>query len=230
MVYIKNYQPIYFHNKKCGLPDWVPSINNYYAPLNTNSWFDMNFCENPNKSPIKYYLVDAPIIPEESFKQQMKTIKRRKFDKKPEFIYTRKIRIYPTDEQKVILDEWFWAATRMYNLTVKFIRNIIYNDHRLNNPSTINDILINFPFRDVLKDDRDKIMKSMKNPIVGHLLDEIIAQVVSNYKAATSNMIAGNIKKFEYIYLEIHQRKIYSQESKVQDFLMDDFVLELSKK
>ncbi|AVG46739.1 putative transposase [Acanthamoeba polyphaga mimivirus] len=40
-------------------------------------------------------------------------------------------------------------------------------------------------------------MKSMKNPIVGHLLDEIIAQVVSNYKAAISNILVGNIKKFK---------------------------------
>ncbi len=111
MVYIKNHVPIYYPNKNCGLPNWVPSINNYYDCLNTNSWFDMNICKNPDKSSVKHHIVDAPIVPNESYKQQMKSIKRCKSNKEPVFIYTRKIRIYPTDDQKCILDEWFWAAT-----------------------------------------------------------------------------------------------------------------------
>ncbi|AEQ33346.1 transposase [Megavirus chiliensis] len=197
MVYIKNRIPIHYPNKNCGLPNWVPSINNYYDCLNTNSWFDMNICKNPNKSSVKRHLIDAPIVPNESYKQQMKSIKRCKSNKEPVFIYTRKIRIYPTDDQKCILEEWFWAATRMYNITVKYIRDFLFKDHKLTCPFASKDILINFPFRTVLKEDRDKLMKSMKNPIVGHLLDEIIAQVVSNYKAAISNILVGNIKKFK---------------------------------
>ncbi|BCS83142.1 putative transposase [Cotonvirus japonicus] len=197
MVYNKNRKPIYFPNKNFGLSDWVPSISNYYESLNTNSWFDMNICENPNKCFINHHLVDAPIIPDKSFKQQIKSIRRCKSNKEPVFIYIRKIRIYPTDDQKCILEEWFWAATRMYNLTVKYIRDIIFKDHKLTCPSAARDILINFPFRTVLKEDRDNIMKSMEYPIVGHLLDEIIAQVVSNYKSAITNLIEGHIKKFK---------------------------------
>lgn len=126
----------------------------------------------------------------------MKSIRRRKLDKKPSFIYTKKIRIYPTDEQKNILKEWFDAATKMYNQTVSFIRKGIFRDNYLIPFDSANDYLNQTNFKYNLKEDRDKIMESMEHPIVGHLLDEIIMQAVSNYKTCITNLINGNIKKF----------------------------------
>ncbi len=99
----------------------------------------------------------------------------------------------------------------MFNITVKYIRDLLFKDHKLTCPFASKDILINFPFRTVLKEDRDKLMKSMKNPIVGHLLDEIIAQVVSNYKAAISNILAGNIKNLKFRLGNISEKNIFSK-------------------
>jgi len=199
--------PIYVPNDACGISDWIPPLDASYSSINTNSWFDMKISFNPDPLPLTEYYVDAPLIPDKSFQQQMKTIRRRKLDKEPSFLCTKKVRIYPTDEQKIILDEWFMAATKMFNITITYIRAGIFAYHELIDLSCANDYLQKTDFRYNLKDDRDKIIKSMKYPIVGHLLDEIINQAVSNYKACITNLQNGNIKKFKIKTWSYKRRK-----------------------
>ena len=200
-------QLIYVPNEHYGLSDWVPLIDDDFVEIDTHSWFDIRICKNPFEPPPKKHITNTAIIPTESFIQQMKTIRRRKLDKEPVFLCTKKIRIYPTEWQKFILDEWFNAATRMYNITLYYVRRGIFIDHILMNIDSVEEYLKHTDFRSILKNDRDKIIQSMDHPIVGHLLDEIINHVVSSYKTCITNLKNGNIKKFRIRSWQYHRRR-----------------------
>jgi IS605 OrfB family transposase len=178
------------------LSDWIPSIHAKYKNINTNSWFDIKTLNNSNRLPLNFYITDTNTVPNDSYFQQLKSIRRRKLDREPSLISTQKIRLYPNEEQKLILDEWFMAATKMFNITIYFIRQGLFYNHELINIDSAYDFVHKNDFRYILKEKRDKIMNSLKYPIVGHVLDEIINQAVSNYKTCITNLKNGTIKKF----------------------------------
>ena len=183
-------------NKVYGLTDWVPAINDHYNKIKSNSWFDISICENIPKDKLQKYIVETSHIPTNSYKQQMKQIRRRNLDKDPDFIYTKKVRLYPAPDQRIILQEWFDAATRMFNITVCYIRQMIYHHNKLIDLSSVYDIIYKTDFRFNLKEVRDLIIVAMKYPIPVHILDEVIQQVVSNHKTCLTNLMDGHIKKF----------------------------------
>ncbi len=96
----------------------------------------------------------------------------------------------------------------MFNVTVRFICNSIYENGKLIDIDSVSNFIYGIDFRKVLKDDRDKIMKEMENPIVGHVLDEVIAQVVSNHKTCITNFLNGTIKKFRVRTLKYNRKKL----------------------
>ena len=75
-----------------------------------NSWFSNNRNYRLNKSLLKTYSLSSPSFHVE-FTDSENTVQR-----------SRKIRAYPTQEQKRILSNWFGASRFAYNQTVEYLR------------------------------------------------------------------------------------------------------------
>ena len=205
--------PIYIPNKKYNLTDWLPPINrnNSESFVETYGWFDAIYYGNPNKTKPEEYDTFAPVIPEESYKQQLKSINRLKgrnpeLDKDPVFLYTKKVRIYPTKEQAVILQKWLNLCTSMYNVAVNHIRHHIFENGDLQLDAAIKFVKFE-SIRNDLKEAKEKIQQSYadyKIPI--HVLDEAIREAVTNYKSCLTNLQRGHIKKFHVKELPYNRR------------------------
>ena len=76
---------------------WFPSLLQSSTNVKSNSWFDISCKYNPNKITTQ----------SETFKSS--------------YIKTMKFPIYPDDKQKIILDKYFMAVIKMYNITNKYI-------------------------------------------------------------------------------------------------------------
>lgn len=197
-----NKKDIYVSNKKLNLTNWLPSFPRKTLPIQTNSWFQIEKILKDNSKTMNKYETTAPIIPPESLKEQQKSINQLKkrnsnLNKKPGFIYTKKIRIYPTIEQNKILHQWFNLFIKMYNITINFIRGKIYVNSKLISSKKMNRILNFRKIRAFLKKEKNKLIDSLSiNKIKAHMLDEAIHLCVSNHKTCLSNLKAGHIKKF----------------------------------
>lgn len=191
----KRKKPIYVSNNEVQLTDWIPHYNSTFIEHDTNSWFDINYLLNPNQEETHEYTISAPIIPKESYQQQLKSMRLHKIKKDPVFLKCIKVRLYPNQQQKIILNEWFMAFTKMYNVTVDYIRGVIFYKHNLSFDVAGNFLNLS-TIRGLLKDDRKKIIESMKYPTYAHILDEAINQAISNYKSAITNFGKGHIRKF----------------------------------
>jgi hypothetical protein len=84
---------------------WFPSLLQSATNIYSNSWFDICCKYNPDKI----------IIKKETLKSS--------------YIKTMKFPIYPTHEQKIILDKYFLAVIKMYNITNKYISDF-YNKNK----------------------------------------------------------------------------------------------------
>ena len=209
----KKRKSIYVPNKQLNLTNWIPHHDKEYYEIETDSWFDFKCFDNPKPYRLNKYHMDYPIIPLDSYKQQMKLINRRKLNKEPIFIYSRKIKLYPDNNQKQILDSWFNAFTKMFNITITFIRRKLkavgkYNIKEANK-------ICNFEkVRSYLYDDKHHIQSLMEHKINIHILDEAIHLAVSNYKTCLSNLKKGHIKKYRIREWSLHKkRKILKIES-----------------
>ena len=76
---------------------WFPTLLQVSNNIDTNSWFNMTQKNNPNKINLDKESINST------------------------YIKTMKFPIYPTKEQKTILDGWFCAVIDMYNITNKYI-------------------------------------------------------------------------------------------------------------
>ena len=64
---------------------WIPRHNVQGIPIKSNSWFDINKIKNPNKTNHNHY---------DEFNNQ-------------EFIRSHEIYLFPNEQQKIILDDWW---------------------------------------------------------------------------------------------------------------------------
>ena len=107
------------------------------------------------------------------------------------------IQLFPDDEQKIILDKWFDAYIKMYNIVIKSYKNDLFNKCKLNT---------NFmQIRNKLKNEKKLIQnKSIINniKIYAHTLDYAIEDICKNVQAAITNKKNGNIKSFRLRYIK----------------------------
>lgn len=167
---------------------YLPSeiYDNKQNNLKTNSWFDINNIESLD--------VNNNI--------QIKT----KFPKTVE--NCQKVKMILTDKQKLIINNWFDACTKMYNETLNYIRNnctYFKNEiiRKKLNDININQWTDNIYLRSQLKDIRDKLIKESQikslnenTKIHTHTMDYAIKQLATNIKSAISNLKKYNIKRF----------------------------------
>jgi hypothetical protein len=174
--------PIYIPNQEYHLTNWVPprdkilNILSIYAnapdkefipqkeTIPSHSWFDITRCANLDAIKPNQYVTQAPIIPPESMKYQLAAIKKLKkndqgLNKEPVFFAAKKIRLYPTEEQKIILHQWFDLCTNMNNITVDYVRKNICKKGF--DPKTARKLLIFSKIRKALYDKKQTIQQSM---------------------------------------------------------------------
>jgi IS605 OrfB family transposase len=151
---------------------WFPTLLQTANNINTNSWFNMLQKSNPNK-----------LIPEKE------TIDST-------YIKTMKFPIYPTKEQKIILDNWFHAVIDMYNITNKYILDYYKDNKKIETFITI---------RKHLLDKANKLVENTK--INKHILDYSVKHCVEMYKSAISNLKSRNIKDFTVKYLDYNRNR-----------------------
>ena len=189
----KNELPIFDKNKKYN-----------EVQLNTNSWFDFNKIKDKHHTQCNVVSTD-----------ELETVKYKCL----------KVKMILTDIHKQILQNWFTSSTYTYNKTLEYIRNnfnftkkevtksILNNE--MNNPLFLNKRYI----RDKMNKERTSIQKSfaftidktktitnknIKCEIDAHTLDKTIFQLVQNIKAAKSNLLRNNIKRFRLKFWKFH--------------------------
>ena len=140
---------------------WFPSLLHVANNINTNSWFNMLQKSNHNKVISKIETINST------------------------YVKTMKFPIYPTKEQKNILDTWYKAVIEMYNITNKYILDYYKENNKIETFITI---------RKKLLDKANTIVKNTK--INKHILDYSVKHCVEMYKSAISNLKNRNIKEF----------------------------------
>ena len=153
---------------------WFPTLLQVSNNIDTNSWFNMTQKNNPNKINLDKESINST------------------------YIKTMKFPIYPTKEQKTILDGWFRAVIDMYNITNKYISDYYRDNKKIETFITI---------RKKLLDKANKIIENTK--INKHILDYSVKHCVEMYKSAISNLKNKNIKDFTIKDLN-HNRNRYN--------------------
>jgi IS605 OrfB family transposase len=100
----------------------------------------------------------------------------------------RKVRLYPTLEQRKSLREWFKIGRYYYNLGVKWIHNNVDKDRKI--PSEID-------FRTIIRGlGREYLNTRAKNASMpAHVISDAIRDAHKAYKSATALMKSGKAKK-----------------------------------
>jgi putative transposase len=151
---------------------WYPSLLQSAINVKSNSWFNISCKYNPNKVTTK--------------KETLKST----------YIKTMKFPIYPNDKQKIILDKYFMAVIKMYNITNKYIFDFYNKNNYIETFITI---------RKKLYNDAQTIINDSK--INKHILDYSVKHCVEIYKSAISNFKNKNIKSFTIKDLNIDRNR-----------------------
>jgi len=151
-----------------------------YYTIKSNSWFDINK-SNINKK-IKINIQNN---------SDNKTI-----------IKCKKLIIVPTDQQYKILISWFECYRKMYNDTLKIIKQLIKENNKK---------MFNFQYirTHKMKETKKKYMNL--TTINSHILDGAIKLACISYKSAITNYKNGNINKFRIRFIK------QSKKSKILD-------------
>ena len=232
------HNSIFTSNRDCNVTEWVPCVNKPLSFVKISSWFDCFVHDRSNVAPINFPTIKivSPFIPHESVTQQLRSIskifngtKNRAIkngepipvnNKKPVFFYMEKVRIYPNNIQKIILNSWFEATTIIFNSTIDYIRSIIYVDGKLIKILDAIDLMNAEKIRQAMYENKilaqeiAKFEYKGKTSIPIHVLDEAIKLAVFNHKSCLTNLLEGNIKDFRVRKWSVHKnRKIIKIEA-----------------
>jgi putative transposase len=102
---------------------WRPSNDNLsninyrrLGALGTHRWFNITIQKNTNNQTCKYN-------PRQFKFNQIMTPEMEKANDDDKGLRTRKVKIYPTTQQKEILNKWFGGARWTYNKCVEYLKN-----------------------------------------------------------------------------------------------------------
>jgi transposase len=219
--FLNEFKPI-IDNHKDELPTF--NLNNKYKKeqINTNSWFDVSKQKNNYKTQCNVVSFD------ELDKIKYKCVK---------------VKMILTNIHKQIFQNWFKTSTYTYNKTLEFIRNNFnFTKKEVTRPILINEInntsfYNKFYIRTQMNKERIKIQnlfkftidkkdtitnKNVKCIIDAHTLDKTIFQLVQNIKAAKSNLLRNNIKRFRLKFWKYTRPKqvIELEKTKITDGIL----------
>lgn len=158
-------------------------VNNKFKDVNTHSWFDIKISN------------EKQLFKNNKFKIKSDELQNDGF-------YTTKIKLYPTEKQKLILFKWLDYYIKMYNETIKYFKKCNFNK---NKPSLNIGIL-----KKELKNSKENIIKlSIKSncKVNSHMLDYAINDASNNFKSHFTNLKRKNIKHFRLRYIKLNKKK-----------------------
>lgn len=106
---------------------------------------------------------------------------------------TKKIILFPSKEQHIILTNWFEYYRKMYNDTITIIKKLRYEKNKK---------YVNWQYIRTNKLMNIKHNYMSKSKIHSHMLDGAIKLACANYKSALSNLRNNNIKHFNIRYIK----------------------------
>jgi putative transposase len=154
------------YQKKIFLPKENENYNNFFS----NSWFSIRKTNNLKK-----------------------ILKEKKNNKEKEIYYSKKFILFPTKEQKDILNLWYLSTTFLYNETLKIIKSNKY--YKKPEELTLNNL-------------RSQLLEKKKNfNVPSHILDCSISKAISNYKSAITNFKRKNTSNYRIRYYRFNRNK-----------------------
>ncbi len=176
---------------------WLPKKNHAKKNIDTNSWFDFKKYTTKNNTKIKSTKINKC----KNVKSITKAIK---------------VELLLNNKQKYIINIWLNAYTKMYNKTVKYIRDKyrkekIYESNfykvRKQLYCTKQDIIKKSTN---INNNDPKLHKlygiTQKDSIRCHVLDDAIKLACSNLKSSLTNKKNGNIKSFRLRFLKFGRK------------------------
>ncbi len=164
---------------------WKPPTDIELKDMDTNSWFDLKKHTSNTEQPykVKKYNTEFSEALDKSFKVELKL----------------------NIKQKIIIDNWFEAYTKMYNTTLSYIKNVYKTTGKVN--INFRNLRTNY-----LKEEKAEIIKNSTpfedRRIYVNMIDGAIKLVCSNYKSALTNLKAGNIKHFRIRYWKYNKKNM----------------------
>jgi putative transposase len=162
---------------------WLPSVDIQLTKINSGTCFDIAESNIHKHTYIKHN-IDFDLYNGEMLK-------------------AKKIYLVFNSEQQKIVKKWINAYRKMYNETLKYIKNEYVTTKKI----TLNWMKM----RKILKDTRDGIVSKSGNSkneqIKVHDIDYAIKLACQNYKSALTNKRLGYIKSFRIRYWEKNKEK-----------------------
>lgn len=161
---------------------WIPKLGTKFKNIDSNSWFSIS----------------------EILRNKQKKCRKIKIKNNTTVVRSMCNRIYPTEEQSIILRKWLDLARKMYNITTKFIRKNIYIDNKIDSKRVTEYVNFRRLRTKYLRDEKSKLST---NKINAHILDQAIQRCVTMYKGCLTKYKKN--KHFEFRIRSIKQTKRY---------------------
>jgi len=202
--YINNYKNVILKNKNS---IWTPPKEITFKKANiAKTYFTIDIYKSKNKNKFEY---DKEFI-------------STKADK---IIKCKKVSLILNPFQRLIFDNWFDAYAKMYNVTLRLIKNHYKRKGKtLLNWKSLRTQYLKVYKTDIInrsqlpkftkKDKKGKVIIIKNTKIKAHILDSAIKLACANYKSALTNYKRGNIRKFRIRYWRKNRKnKILELES-----------------
>jgi len=180
-------QQILNNNDKFNIPSLDEKIN-----INTHSWFD-----------ISEYNQNIPLFDTNINLDKDDLIEDEDDDDYGKY-FTRSIKLFPTEEQKLILLKWLDAYTYMYNRVISYIKKCCFNKEKV--------VFSITKLKKMFIKDKHEIMEMTKikignkyKQIDSHPLDYAINDSIKRYSSCITNLKKGNIRYFRLRYLKMNR-------------------------
>ena len=165
-----------------------------YEKQNTNSWFDsyIHYSSMMYQRPNPFFDVGCS--------------KKTKFDDiSSDGMMTMQIKLFLTDNQKIIIEKWFDMFTLMYNETIRLIKSKMFDKKEIPSITRLKKELI--AQKNKIKN-KSKITiivngKSKNISVDMHLLDYAINDALNRYNSCMTSLEKGHIKQFRLRYLKL---------------------------
>ncbi len=104
---VRKLSPIFVPNETFNLSDWIPPYDSPFHDIHSHSWFNMKSFKNPDSDPIIKHSTITGKVPDDSYAQQYRSLRRRKIDRNPSLLRVKHVRLYPDTHQKKFLMNGF---------------------------------------------------------------------------------------------------------------------------
>jgi transposase len=125
---------------------------------------------------------------------------------KIKIIRTKRVRIYPTDDQQTTLLNWIDSFKEMFNATNTFIKTKMMNEDNTVPKISVIKAKKFLNFQEIRRKQYDIKQTLIKNDVKVHMLDDALKHCVAKYKTCLANFKAGHCKNFTISDWDVDKR------------------------